>query len=155
MTWPTSAAVFRGDEREGGLVEEVGEVVELLRDAGDVVALGHRMRCGGLRGDRRPSRPRGATADHAAASERRLAREQRSELRGLEQLAATSVVEPELGEDRGRLGVPRESRLPPFAGEPLAQLEVARASSGRHAGRRAAGETVPFQRFSSSRNATS
>ena len=89
--------------------------------------------------NRRPVAVRGATritqprrvAARRASSARKRAR--------LEQVAAGAVlVERELGEDRGRLGVARGVRLPPLLREPRAQLAIARRASRRCGGRRAA-----------------
>ena len=100
----------------------------------------------------KPSRPKQLRASTGV-----VAREQRAEALGLEQVPAAEpgLVDLELGEDRDRVGVARRGRLAVLGDEPVAQRVEARVGGEDRAARRAAATTVPFQRFSSSRNATS
>ena len=113
-----------------------------------------RTRRGGLR-ESSPSRRRGRPGSRGRG-ERRLGREQVAEARRLEQVAASAVLdEAELGEDRSRLGVARGMRA---SATRLRAIRAARGTAGPSRKIRrttSCGATVPFQWFSSSRNATS
>ena len=86
----------------------------------------------------------------------RLALEQRAEPLGLEQVppAEARFVDLELGEDRDGVGGSGSGGLPVLRDEPVAELVEARGASKMRR-TTSCGETVPFQRFSCSRNATS